>query len=97
MKKIYVVSNPLWYADTFIFSYMEDFGSYVYVKVNHINKIEEFGINLEMRMHNTKFEDMNKTEASRLHKSIFNRISKEYWRSLYNQYQRNSNDHKNRR
>ena len=97
MKKIYAVSNPLWYADTFIFSYMEDFRCYVYVKVNHINKIEEFGINLEMRMHNTKFEDMNKTEASRLQKSIFNRIGKEYWRKLYNQYQRNNYDYKNRR
>ena len=88
MKKIYIVKNPMWLADTFIFSYMEDFGSYVYVKVNSNNRIEEIGINLEVRMHNTKFEDMNKTEASRLHKSIFNRIGTEYWWSVYNQYQR---------
>ena len=33
MEKIYAVKNPMWYADTFIFSYMEDFGCYVYVKV----------------------------------------------------------------
>ena len=96
MRRIYAVSNPIWCADTFIFSYMEDFGCYVYAKVNHVNKIEELGINLEMRMHNTKFEDMNKTEASRLHKSIFNRIGKEYWWKLYNQYQRNKYDYKNR-
>lgn len=89
MKKIYAVANPMWYADTFIFSYMEDFGCYVYVKVNHANKIEEIGINLEMRMHNTKFEDMNKSEASRLQKSIFNRIGKEYWWGIYNDHQKN--------
>lgn len=90
MEKIYAVANPMWYADTFIFSYMEDFGCYVYIKVNIDNKIEEIGINLEKRMHNTRFEDMDKTEASRLQKSIFNRIGKEYWCGLYNQYQLNS-------
>ena len=73
-KKIYAVLNPLWYADTFIFSYMEDFGCYVYVKVNFDNKIEEIGIDFEKRMHNTRFEDMDKTEASRLQKSVFNTI-----------------------
>ena len=90
MKKIYAVVNPMWCADTFIFSYREDFGCYVYVKVNIYNKIEEIGINLEKRMHNTRFEDIDKTEASRLQKSIFNRIGEEYWWGLYNQYQRNS-------
>ncbi len=89
MGKIYATANPMWYADTFIFSYMEDFGCYVYVKVNIDNKIEEIGINLEKRMHNKKFEDIYKTDASSLQKSIFNRIGKEYWCGLYNQYKRN--------
>ena len=88
MKKIYAVANPMWYADTFIFSYFEDIGSYVYVKINHNNKIEEIGINIEERMHNTRIEDMKKEEATRLQKSIFNRIDGEYWCKLYNDYQR---------
>ena len=41
-------------------------------------------------MHGTKFENIGKTEASKLQKSIFNRIGKEYWWGLYKQYQRNS-------
>ena len=65
MEKIYAVANPMWYADTFIFSYMKDFGCYVYVKVNHANKIEEIGINLEKRMHNTRFEDMGNAPAGK--------------------------------
>lgn len=39
-------------------------------------------------MHNTRFEDMDKTEASESQKSVFNTIGEEYWWSLYNQYQR---------
>ena len=85
MAKIYAAVNPMWYADTFIFSYMKDFGCYVYAKVNSDNKIEEIGINLEKRMHNTKFENIGKSEASKLQKSIFNRIGKEYWWGLYKQ------------
>lgn len=90
MKKIYAVANPMWYADTFIFSYFEYLGCYVYVKINHNNKIEEIGIDIEVRMHNTRVEDMKKREATRLQKSIFNRIGHEYWCKLYNDRQRNS-------
>lgn len=88
MKKIYAVANPMWYADTFIFSYLEDLRCYVFVKINHRNKIEEIGINIEVRMHNTRVEDMKKKEATRLQKSIFNRIGGEYWCHLYNHQKR---------
>lgn len=88
MKKIYAVENPMWLADTFIFSYFEDLGCYVYVKVNHRNKIEEIGIDIEERMHNTRVEDMKKREATRLQKYIFNRIDIEYWCKVYNDRQR---------
>ena len=88
MKKIYAVANPMWYADTFIFSYLKELGCYVYVKINHRNKIEEIGIDIEVRMHNTRVEDMKKKEATRLQKSIFNRIGDEYWYHLYNQHQK---------
>lgn len=90
MKKIYAVANPMWYADTFIFSYLKDLGCYAFVKINHNNKIEEIGIDIEVRMHNTRVEDMKKKEATRLQKSIFNRIGGEYWCKLYKDRQRNS-------
>ena len=88
-NKIYSTPNPLWWGDTFIFSYNEDYCCYVYVKVNSRNKIEEIGIDLESRMHNTKFADMKyKREANRLQKSIFNRIGEEYWSCVYGEYER---------
>ena len=88
----------MWYADTFIFSYMEDFGCYVYVKVNIGNIIEEIGINLENRMHNTRFEDMDRDReevyqytskgeyypnASSPHDLFFVPVKKEGWVNVY--------------
>lgn len=88
MKKIYAVANPVWWADTFIFSYLKDLDCYAFVKINYNNKIEEIGIDIEERMHNTRVEDMKKKEATRFQKSIFNRIGGEYWYKLYNDYLR---------
>ena len=84
-NEIYECSNPFWLSDTFIFRTHEKFGT-IYVKVNCHNKIEEIGIDIEKRMHNTLLEDIKKKNlcrpATKFHKSILNRIGDEYWYML---------------
>lgn len=82
--KTYAIPNPLWYGDTFIFRYNDDFGCYYYVKIDCYNKIEEIGIDLVRRMKSPKFIEDKKVEATRLQKSILNRISDELWYGKYN-------------
>lgn len=88
-REIYSVPNPFWLSDTFIFSFEKNMGCYIFVKVNYENKIEEIGIDLEKRMHHTRFEDMKDVEeATKLERSIFNRIGDEYWWGLFNNVKR---------
>ena len=83
-EKIYAVPNPMWLSDTFVFRKHEDkkLGT-VYIKLNHENKIEEVGINIEDRMHNTPLESIltkkSCQEANELQKTILNSIGDEYW------------------
>lgn len=87
--EIWSIRNPMWLSDTFVFAYHDDFKCYVYVKVNFENKIEEIGIDLEVRMHGVKFENMkSKQKASDLHKQIFNSIGDEYWHKVNKHYGR---------
>ena len=80
MKKIYQLPNPLWLADTFIFS-EEDKDVWCYIKINHRNKIEEIGSDISYRLHGIKIEDIidRASEATKLQRSIYNRIDEEYW------------------
>ena len=80
--EVYECNNPFWLSDVFIFKKHKKFGS-IYVKVNCYNKIEEIGVDIEKRMHNIEFDNIVKLDlckpASKLHKSILNRIGDEYW------------------
>lgn len=88
-KKTYVVENPMWLSDKFIFKYMKDFDCFVYVKINHKSKIEEIGVDLLHRMHyNSEYIEKNRKEANRTQKSIINRIGDEYWYKIYKQIKR---------
>lgn len=86
--RIFEIQNPLWLSDTFIFSEIKDIG-FCYIKVNYRNKIEEIGIDFSGRFHHRAIEDIvndkNCIEASKLHRSIFNRIGMEYWYRLNKQ------------
>lgn len=87
--KAYQVPNPLWLSDTFIFMEHREIGTFVYVKVNYHNKIEEIGIDIERRLHGRTLDIIKQLygfkEATPLYKSILNRIGDEYWRSIKRQ------------
>ena len=84
--KVYQVPNPLWLSDTFIFMEKKGLGTFVYVKVNCRNKIEEIGTDIEVRLYGKTFDEIKQfdgfKEATPLYKSIINRIDDEYWWSL---------------
>jgi hypothetical protein len=73
-KKIYEIPNPFWLADKFIFSEVN--GNLCYIKVNHVDKIEEVGKDFVKRFHYTQFNEIlnMKTcrEASKKHEKMFN-------------------------
>lgn len=85
--EVYEYPNPFWLSDIFIFKKHKDLGT-IYVKVNCHNKIEEIGLDIEKRLHNTKFDNIKASPycipATKLHKSILNRIGNEYWYSIKN-------------
>lgn len=88
MVKTYAIPNPFWYADTFVFREYNDDINTIYVKINHENKIEEIGTDISSRMHGKELEaiisDKDCKEATRLQKSILNRIGDEYWYKIQN-------------
>ena len=57
--KIYEIHNPLFLSDIFVFGEIESIGM-CYIKVNHHNKIEEIGIDIQERMNKT-IEDILKS------------------------------------
>jgi hypothetical protein len=90
----YQIPDPFWLSDKYIFKqykFEEDRPvSTIYVKINSINKIEEIGVDIASRMHmdNKSFDELTKLKfvekATRLQKSIINRIGSEYWWEIYN-------------
>lgn len=86
MKKVYAISNPMWLADTFIFSQKDipEKGMFPFVKVNSSNKIEGIGTDICKRMHGASIETIveKASIATKLQASIFRRIDDEYWWSI---------------
>lgn len=89
MKKIYQLPNPLWLDDIFIFS-EEDKDVWCYIKINYRNKIEEIGSDISYRLHRVKMEDIidSASEATKLQRSIYNRIDEEYWWKVRKEYKK---------
>ena len=86
-NKTYVINNPYFLADKFIFRKHKGLGS-KWVKINHVNKIEEIGVDFPTRFHNVPLEDIiadkHCKEATRLEKSILNRVDNEYFYGIKN-------------
>ena len=83
--EIYAYPNPCWLADTFIFRERTFHGmtATTWGKITSRNKIEEIGVNLIERCHGRLKGEWIK-EATKLQKSILNRIDDEYWSRLFN-------------
>ena len=99
-NKIYAIRNPIWLADKFIFSkmaYRSDDGKtetyYPYIAINSKNKIDEIGTDITSRMslnfHGGPIGPIidKSSEATKLQKSIYRRISKELWGTLISREQ----------
>ena len=91
-SKIYSVPNPMWLSDTFVFQQRDKELGTVYVKLNHENKIEEVGFDIEKRMHNRPLElilsGKSCQEANELQKTILNSFGDEYWYGKRNDLKR---------
>ena len=81
MNKIYQIENPLWLADTFIFS--ENEIGICFIKINSQRQIEEIGTDFVRRFHYSTFEELKSNpkckRATIANKKLFLSIGDEYW------------------
>jgi len=83
-EDIYEVENPLFHSDIFVFQ-KKHFNHFIYgdidtvcfIKLNHMNKIEEIGFDFSSRFNLEK--DKTYKQATPLHKIPFLLISDEMW------------------
>ena len=80
--KVYCVPNPFFLSDRFVFAHHETLGT-VYIKLNCCDEIEEIGIDITKRMHNTSLGDIKflrgYREANGIEIFLIEHIGAEYW------------------
>lgn len=80
--KVYCVPNPFFLSDRFVFAHHKELGT-VYIKLNCSDEIEEIGIDITKRMHNTPLEDIKilrgYREANDIEYFLIEHIGREYW------------------
>lgn len=85
--KVYCVPNPFFLADRFVFAHHETFGT-VYIKLNGFDEIEEIGVDITKRMHNTSLEDIKTLrgyrEANDIEVFLIEHIGEECWSHIHN-------------
>ena len=85
--KAYCVPNPFFLSDRFVFAHHETFGT-VYIKLNYDDKVEEIGIDITKRMHNTSLVGIKMLrgyrEANEIESFIIEHIGEEYWYHINN-------------
>ena len=85
-KTCYSVPNPYFLSDRFVYAYHKKLGT-VYVKLNGSEEIEEIGVDIVKRMHNTPLDRIKELlgfrEANELEQAIIEHIGEEYWHRVY--------------
>ena len=80
---VYEIDNPCFLADTFVFEEIKEGflnGKTIYVKVNCENRIEEIGIGIEDRLHNSLEKIIKESDkASIKHIRSLRKIDHEYF------------------
>ena len=98
--KIYAIPNPCFLADTFVYAVLDDdyckdwminIGKTIWVKLNSDNKIEEFGFEIDKRMHNLPLEKIisESEQPTTAQKRTFLKFDNEFWglqRGIYDKY-----------
>lgn len=99
MEQVYVIANPTFLSDQFIFKKLKyktitgNINGYFYVKVNCDNKVEEIGFDLKRRLsagcRNVIMKDVLKVakEANDEQANIFNVFADDFWIGVYRREQ----------
>ena len=83
-RTCYSVPNPYFLSDRFVYAHHRELGT-VYIKLNGYEEIEEIGVDIVKRMHNTPLEKIRELhgfrEANRIEQTLIEHIGEEYWYS----------------
>ena len=83
-RTCYSVPNPYFLGDRFVYAHHRDLGT-VYIKLNGSEEIEEIGVDIVKRMHNTPLEKIRELygfrEANGIEQTLIEHIGEEYWYS----------------
>lgn len=85
-KTIYSVPNPYFLSDRFVYAHHKELGM-VYIKLNGSEEIEEIGVDIVKRMHNTPLDKIKELygcrEANEIEQFLIEHVGEEYWCRMY--------------
>ena len=85
-RTCYRVPNPYFLSDRFVYAHHKELGT-VYIKLNCFDEIDEIGVDIVKRMHNTPLDKIKELrgcrEANEIEQTFIEHIGEEYWYSIY--------------
>ena len=85
-RTCYSVPNPYFLSDRFVYAHHKELGT-VYIKLNSSEEIEEIGVDIVKRMHNTPLDKIKELrgcrEANEIEQTLIEHIGEEYWHRIY--------------
>ena len=91
-RTCYTVPNPYFLSDRFVYAHHRELGT-VYIKLNGSEEIEEIGVDIVKRMHNTPLEKIKELhgfrEANGIEQTLIEHIGEEYWYSCLQKQENN--------